>query len=79
MIIDQKQIGTRIKKRRELLGWSRIDLAEKAGIAERTVAYIERGDRSASWMTIQYCLVALGLRIRCCIAKFQKTGAELSP
>lgn len=38
-----KRVGRRIATRRRAIGWAQADLAERAGIAEKSLGRIERG------------------------------------
>lgn len=41
---QEAQLAARIRSRRKALGWSQEELARQAGVAEGTVARLERGD-----------------------------------
>ncbi len=58
--IVMETIGTRVKARREELGWSQGTLAEKAGVSQGTIGNLESGIRKKprEWLAIA---VALGL------------------
>jgi SOS-response transcriptional repressor LexA len=45
--------GSRVKRRREELGMSQKDLADKAGIAQPTISFIESGRNKASTYVVQ--------------------------
>lgn len=66
-VISPAEIGAKIRARRERFGWTRWDLAEKAGVGETTVSYIERGERNVGWLTVQYVMAALGIRLTCSV------------
>jgi transcriptional regulator with XRE-family HTH domain len=44
MSVDPKALGSRIREAREELGWSQVELAERAGISKSTVPRYERGE-----------------------------------
>jgi transcriptional regulator with XRE-family HTH domain len=66
-VISLDEIGRMIRDKREADGLTRWDIADRAGVGETTVAYIERGERNVGWLTLQYVLVAAGLRLTCSV------------
>lgn len=62
-IVNLKNLGEKIKERREFLQYSQKDLAELTQISERTIRIIEQGSGSSKikyWLKI---LEVLGLEI----------------
>ena len=45
--------GKNLKKYRQMKGWSQKELAEKSGVSERTIGYIENGIVSPTLKTLQ--------------------------
>jgi transcriptional regulator with XRE-family HTH domain len=58
-----KDIGTEIRKRRNYLRITQIDLAEITGIGRRSLQYIESGKMNPSIEQLEKILQALGLEI----------------
>ena len=46
--LDQKEMGRRVRNRREAMNMSREDLAEKLGVSTQFVADIEYGNKGVS-------------------------------
>lgn len=59
----RQQFGDAIRSRREELGMTQEDLADKAGIHRTYISDIERGSRNLSLINIERVAVALELRI----------------
>lgn len=55
------EIGQRIRQEREALGWSREDLASKAGVAHKTIERIEGGGVQPRRATLRVIEDALSL------------------
>lgn len=53
-----------ISNRRKSLGWSQAELAEKAGIKQETVSYIESGKRIPNLMNMVSILSALDMVLK---------------
>ncbi len=56
--------GKFIRERRELLGIHQRELAEKVGITQPYISYIERGERDIDFPLVLNLCEALGLDIR---------------
>jgi ribosome-binding protein aMBF1 (putative translation factor) len=75
-VISAAAIGAEIRRARMARGWPIEQLAHRAGVATNTVGYIERGERDAGFLTVQCVLVAVGLRLTCCVAEPIATGPD---
>ncbi len=58
MLLDQ--VGQAVRARRELLGWSRRELATQSGVSERFLAQLEAGDGNISLRRFADVARALG-------------------
>ena len=58
-----ERFGTAIKFRREELGLTQEDLAEKAGIHRTYLSDVERGSRNLSLVNIEKLAAAMGMKI----------------
>lgn len=56
-----KEIGTKIRKLRELRHITQFELSQKAGIAQSTLSYIENGKKAPQFDTL--CAICHGLGI----------------
>lgn len=74
---NAKEIGTRIRKQRDTLGYSRERLAELADISNSFLADIERGDRGFSVAYLGRLSKVLGLSADYIL--FGKEQADLTP
>jgi len=54
-------LGTRIRRLRNVAGWTQVQLAEKIGIDRSFLADVERGKRNISILNL--ALIAKGLKI----------------
>jgi len=61
--MNNQQIGTNIKERREYLNLTQKDVAEMAGITFKSISEIELGIRNPSINTLNKVLDVLGLEI----------------
>ena len=61
--MNQQELGTIIKNRRESLSLKQEDLAEMSGITSKTIYLIENDKGNPSLSTIQKLLQVLGLKI----------------
>ena len=59
----RERFGTAVKFRREELGLTQEDLAEKAGIHRTYLSDVERGTRNLSLVNIERLAAALGLKM----------------
>jgi transcriptional regulator with XRE-family HTH domain len=57
-----KMIGQNVKRRRERLGWTQGELADKVGIHRISVARIEAGAKGPSWSLFER--LARALRVK---------------
>jgi transcriptional regulator with XRE-family HTH domain len=64
-------IGERIKKEREILGWSQEALALASEISQRSIGHYELGQRDPQSVTINKIMGAMGFRMQ-----FVKEGVE---
>ncbi len=46
------RLGTRVRERREALGWSQAELAEAAGVTPNYVGVVERGEKLPTLQTL---------------------------
>ncbi len=54
-------LGSRIRRRRKLAGWTQVQLAEKIGIDRSFLADVERGKRNISILNLD--LIAKALKV----------------
>ncbi|MBX7106640.1 MAG: helix-turn-helix transcriptional regulator [Gemmataceae bacterium] len=59
----RERFGDAVRTRREKLGLTQEDLAEKAGIHRTYLSDVERGSRNVSLVNIERLARGLGLRI----------------
>ena len=59
--LDQKEMGKRIRERRESLGLSREDLAELLGVSPQFIADIEYGNKGLSIKRLYLCSQVLNV------------------
>ena len=62
-MMNIKEIGIEIKRRRKYLSLTQEDLAEITGISRRSLQYIEKGEMNPSIEQLEKILEALGLEI----------------
>lgn len=60
---ETKRIGDIIKEARKAKGWTQKGLAEKAGVSQQLVSFVERGYSSFSFKTLKKITTVLGLMI----------------
>lgn len=60
MGLTGKQIGANVRRRREQLGLTRPELAERLGVDVQTVQKVESGDRVKQWHRVADFAAALG-------------------
>lgn len=59
-VMDYKVIATNVRVARAKKGWSQIELAEKSGVCETTISFIENGKQELVRMsTLQKLALAL--------------------
>jgi len=47
--MDMMLLGTRLRERRTQAGWSQQEVAQRAGIIQRDLSRLERGEKGALW------------------------------
>jgi transcriptional regulator with XRE-family HTH domain len=57
-----REIGHRLRSRREALGWSQAELARRCDLHKAYVGFVERGERNASLVNLRR--IARVLRVR---------------
>ena len=60
---SRKQLKNNIKNLREKKGWSQRDLANKCGVSNTTVSYIESGERVPLLTTAHIIAAVLGVDV----------------
>jgi len=60
---EAKEIGTKIRDARKSKGWTQKELAEKAGLSQQAISFIENGYSNISLMTFKKIAGVLGLKI----------------
>ena len=55
------EVGFRIRERRQELGWSQLDLAERADLHRTYIGAVERGERNVSILNLRQ--IAKSLRM----------------
>ena len=58
-----KAIGTAIRARRKLRGWSQEALAERSNLHPNQIGFLERGDRIPNVQTLHQVAVALKVKL----------------
>ena len=58
------EVGARVRKLREKLGWSQEELGFEAGVHRNYVGGVERGERNVAIVNIGKLAKALGVRPR---------------
>ena len=66
----RKPLGLAIRKRREKLGLSQEELAERAGLHWTYISGIERGIRNISIVKLHRVAIGLGVRVRDLVKDF---------
>lgn len=66
----KKPLGQAIRKRREKLGLTQEQLAEKAGLHWTFVSGVERGVRNISVVRLHHIAIALGVRVKDLVGDF---------
>lgn len=59
--MDTREIGAKLRILRKAAGLSTTKLAERAGMSQSSVSYIERGENNPTTETLQRLLSALGV------------------
>ena len=72
----QERFGFAVRNRREELGLTQEDLADKAGIHRTYVSDIERGSRNVSLVNIERLASALALRLGELFGRVEKADAR---
>lgn len=73
--MEYKQIGLRIRKQREYMGWTREQMAEKLDVSTKFCADIELGNRGMSLETL--CKLSRLLHLSCDYILFGKKESSL--
>jgi y4mF family transcriptional regulator len=71
-----RDLGRLIRARRDELGWSQTDLAERIGSTRRWVSEIEHGKSTAEVGLVLAALAALGLEVRSGPAEIAPAGRD---
>ena len=75
---QKKQIGARLREKRELAGYTREQLGELCGLSPRFLANVELGDSTFSLETLmRVCFAAAATS--CCSAAGQSPGTTCAP
>ena len=64
MQIDSREIGLKIKERRNILNLQQKDLAELSSVSLRTIIQIENGNGNPSLKTLLNLLKVLGVELQ---------------
>ena len=59
----REDLGTRIRERREMAGWTEVELSSRAGIGRLTLVRIEKGEHSPRTETLMAIARALGAEV----------------
>jgi transcriptional regulator with XRE-family HTH domain len=76
MRIAMKDLGEKLRKRRELLGVLQSQLAALSGISTRTIQLVEQGKGNPSLDTLFQLAEPLGLRFDLLLKEPAKTGEQ---
>ena len=60
---DISRIGKKINGARKAKGWTQKELAEKAGLSQQTISFVESGYINISFLTLKKIIDALDLKI----------------
>jgi transcriptional regulator with XRE-family HTH domain len=55
-----REFGKRVRRAREVRGWTQEDLADEAGLDRTYIGGIERGERNLALLNVNKLAVALG-------------------
>lgn len=61
--LNKKEMGARVRARREMLGWTRSDLAKALGVSEKTIANIEYGEKGMTITRLYTLKQILGVSV----------------
>lgn len=61
--LNKKEMGTRIRARREMLGMSRDDFAKKMNVTAKTIANIEYGEKGVTLKNLYKMKQVLGVSV----------------
>lgn len=61
--LNKKEMGARIRARREMLGWTRNDLAKILGVSEKTISNIEYGEKGMTITRLYTLKQVLGVSV----------------
>lgn len=68
------EIGQRIETERDKRGWNQKELAQRAGVSQQLISFMERGSLNFSFETLMKVTSALGLQFEIIPKKHRKTG-----
>ncbi|MDR2127869.1 MAG: helix-turn-helix domain-containing protein [Burkholderiaceae bacterium] len=71
--------GTEVRRLREGKGWSQEELAARAGLNRSYLGEIERGDATASLLSVGKLACALGLNLTGLLARCDQITGRLAP
>ena len=60
---DISRIGKKINGARKAKGWTQKELAQKAGLSQQTISFVESGYINISFLTLKKIIDALDLKI----------------
>ncbi len=61
--LNKKEMGARVRARREMLGWTRSDLAKALGVSEKTISNIEYGEKGMTITRLYTLKQILGVSV----------------
>ena len=60
---DLKELGRVIRRKRELRGYTQVELAQRSGLDRNYIGMVERGERNPSFLSLQKIAQGLGLSV----------------
>lgn len=57
-------IGERIKNEREQRGWSKVELAKRSGVSDRSISHYEHGQREPQFKAVEKIMRAFGFQMK---------------
>jgi transcriptional regulator with XRE-family HTH domain len=58
-----REIGHRLRNRREALGWTQAELVRRCGLHKAYVGFVERGERNVSLINLRQMARVLRIRL----------------
>jgi transcriptional regulator with XRE-family HTH domain len=58
-----REIGHRLRVRREALGWTQAELARRCGLHKAYIGFVERGERNVSLINLRRIVKTLRVRL----------------